>query len=155
MPVKGVQPEAEIHDVTAPRPMSTTTQLVDELAGLHITQGKRCPVVEVAALVGVTGVVLAPVHGIAVAGLGGLRAVYRTLRLPGKNPLKDAHAELDRAVMAAYGFSAKEDLLAQLLALNLEVAQREAEGQPVTAPGIPPGHPNPARLITDDCIRAE
>ena len=85
---------------------------------------------------------------------GGLRAVYRTLELPGKNPLKDVHAELDRAVTAAYGFSAKGDLLAQLLALNLEVARRESESLPVTAPGIPPNYPDPARLVTDDCIRA-
>jgi hypothetical protein len=39
---------------------------------------------------------------------GGLRAVYRTLELPGQNPLKDAHAALDAAVLAAYGFSAKD-----------------------------------------------
>ena len=59
--------------------------------------------------------------------------------LSGANPLKDAHAPLDAAVLApwssigsrasatqagystgraAYGFSAKKDLLAQLLALN-------------------------------------
>jgi hypothetical protein len=43
---------------------------------------------------------------------GGLRALYRTLELPGANPLKDAHAALDAAVMDAYGFSAKKDLLA-------------------------------------------
>ena len=61
---------------------------------------------------------------------------------------------LDNAVLAAYGFSAKKDLLAQLLALNLDVARREAAGEPVTAPGIPPGYPDPARLVTDDCIRA-
>ena len=85
---------------------------------------------------------------------GGLRDVDRTLELPGKNPLKDAHAALDSAVMSAYGFSAKDDLLAQILALNLEVARRESEGLPVTAPGVPPGHPDPSRLITDDCIRA-
>jgi hypothetical protein len=84
---------------------------------------------------------------------GGLRAVYRTLELPGKHPLKDAHAALDAAVLAAYGFSAKDDLLAQLLALNLSVAARERAGEPVTAPGIPPGHPDPSRLVTDDCIR--
>ena len=36
---------------------------------------------------------------------GGLRALYRTLELPGANPLKDAHAALDAAVMEAYGFS--------------------------------------------------
>ena len=86
---------------------------------------------------------------------GGLRAVYRTLELPGKNPLKDAHAALDAAVLAAYGFSAKADLLAQLLALNLDVSRREQAAEPVTAPGIPPGYPDPARLVTDDCIRAD
>ena len=86
---------------------------------------------------------------------GGLRTVYRTLELPGKNPLKVAHAALDSAVLAAYGFSAKRDLLAQLLALNLEVSRREQAGEPVTAPGIPPGYPDPARLVTDDCIRAD
>jgi hypothetical protein len=86
---------------------------------------------------------------------GGLRAVYRTLELPGKNPLKDAHAALDAAVLAAYGFSPKDDILARLLALNLDVARREQSGEPVTAPGIPPGHPDPARLVIDDCIRAD
>ena len=86
---------------------------------------------------------------------GGLRAVYRTLELPGKNPLKAAHEALDAAVTAAYGFDPKADLLAQILALNLDVARRESEGQPVTAPGVPPGYPDPARLVTDDCIRAD
>jgi hypothetical protein len=86
---------------------------------------------------------------------GGLRAVYRTLELPGKNPLKDAHAALDAAVLAAYGFSAEKDLLAQLLALNLDVAARLDADQPVTAPGGPPCYPEPTRLVTDDCLRAE
>lgn len=67
---------------------------------------------------------------------GGLRAVYRTLELPGKHPLKDAHAALDAAVLAAYGFGPKKDLLEQLLALNLDVAARIAGGQPVTPPGV-------------------
>ena len=86
---------------------------------------------------------------------GGLRAVYRMLELPGKNPLKEAQDGLDAAVLAAYGFSPKKDLLAQLLALNLEVSRREQAGENVTAPGIPPGFPDPARLVTDDCIRAK
>jgi hypothetical protein len=86
---------------------------------------------------------------------GGLRAVYRLLELPGKNPLKEVQDALDGAVLAAYGFSPKKDLLAQLLALNLEVARREEAGEPVTAPGIPPGYPDPARLVTEDCIRAD
>ncbi len=84
---------------------------------------------------------------------GGLRALYRTLELPGANPLKDAHAALAAAVLAAYGFSAKKDLLAQLLALNLEVAARIERGEPVTAPGVPKNHPDPKKLVTEDCIR--
>jgi hypothetical protein len=56
-------------------------------------------------------------------------------------------------VLDAYGFSSKKDLLAQLLALNLDVARRIDAGQPVTAPGIPPGYPDPSRLITSDCVR--
>ena len=71
------------------------------------------------------------------------------------NPLKDAHAALDDAVLAAYGFSAKRDLLAQLLALNLEVAARIERGEPVTAPGVPRNYPDPAKLVTEDCIRPQ
>jgi hypothetical protein len=84
---------------------------------------------------------------------GGLRAVYRTLELPGANPLKDAHAALDAAVLAVYGFSAKKDLLQQLLDLNFEVAARIERDESVTAPGIPADFPNPGSLVTDDCIR--
>lgn len=84
---------------------------------------------------------------------GGLRALYRTLELPGANPLKDAHAALDAAVLTAYGFSAKKDLLAQLLALNLEVAANIAKGSPVTAPGVPKNYPDAKKLVTEDCIR--
>lgn len=84
---------------------------------------------------------------------GGLRAVYRTLELPGKNPLKDAHAALDAAVLEAYGFAAKKDLLAQLLELNQAVAARIDAGEAVIAPGIPPAYPHPDKLISDDCIR--
>jgi hypothetical protein len=73
--------------------------------------------------------------------------------LCGQNPLKHAHAALDDTVLAAYGFSAKKDLLKQLLDLKLEVAARIDRGEPVTAPGIPPDYPNPKSLITDDCIR--
>ncbi|MFH1416833.1 MAG: DNA methyltransferase [Planctomycetota bacterium] len=84
---------------------------------------------------------------------GGLRAVYRTLELPGKNPLKDAHAALNAAVLDAYGFDAGADLLKQLLDLNLDVAARIDRGEPVTAPGVPPTYPDPAALITTDCIQ--
>ena len=84
---------------------------------------------------------------------GGLRALYRTLELPGANPLKDDHAALDAAVLTAYGFDAKKDLLAQLLALNLAVAARIERHEPVTAPGLPPGFPEPLKLVTEDCLQ--
>ncbi|MGB4228678.1 MAG: type IIL restriction-modification enzyme MmeI, partial [Candidatus Dechloromonas phosphoritropha] len=83
---------------------------------------------------------------------GGLRALYRTLDLPGKNPLRDAHAALDQAVLAAYGFSAKKDLLEQLLALNGEVANRLRQQQPVTAPGIPATHARLETLLSTDSL---
>lgn len=57
------------------------------------------------------------------------------------------------AVLAAYGFDAKGDLLVQLLALSQLVAARIESKAPVTSPGIPPGHPDPAALVTTDCIR--
>lgn len=84
---------------------------------------------------------------------GGLRALYRTLELPGANPLKDAHAALDAAVLAAYGFSAKKNLLAQLLALNQQVAARIEKGESVTPPGMPKNYPDAKKLVTEDCIR--
>ena len=84
---------------------------------------------------------------------GGLRAVCRTLELPGKHPLKDAHAALDEAVLAAYGFDAKKDLLAQLLELNLAVAAMEKRGEQVTALGVPPSYGDPKKLVTEDCIK--
>ena len=82
----------------------------------------------------------------------GLRALYRTLELPGANPLKDAHTALDANVLAAYGFAANKDLLAQLLALNLEVAKRIEAGKPVTPPGVPKDYRG--ELVTNDCIQS-
>jgi hypothetical protein len=83
---------------------------------------------------------------------GGLRAIYMTLGQPGKNPLKDAHAALDKAVMAAYGFASRENLLAQILALNADVSQRAVVGEPVVGPGVPTSYPTPAMLISTPAI---
>ena len=82
-----------------------------------------------------------------------LRDLYRLLEKPGKNPIKDLHAALDKAVMEAYGFDAKGDLLGQLLALNLEVAAKEAGDKRVTGPGIPKGIKDTEKLVTEDCVR--
>jgi hypothetical protein len=82
---------------------------------------------------------------------GGLRGIYRLLELPGRHPLKEAHAVLDAAVLEAFGFSRSTDLLAQLLELNRAVAEAPAARAEVTAPGIPASYPHPSELITADC----
>lgn len=37
----------------------------------------------------------------------------------------------------------------------LASAAKIKRGQPVTAPGIPPGFPNASKLVTADCIQSE
>ncbi|MDP7301790.1 MAG: hypothetical protein QGG09_01735 [Pirellulaceae bacterium] len=46
-----------------------------------------------------------------------------------------------------------DDLLAQLLEVNLDVAKRSEADEAVTSPGVPTVYPDPAQLFTDDCIR--
>ena len=58
------------------------------------------------------------------------------------------HTALD----TAYGFSAKKDLLAQLLALNQQVAAKIEKGEPVMPPGVPKDYPDPKKLVSEDCI---
>jgi hypothetical protein len=81
-----------------------------------------------------------------------LRDLYRTLETPGTNRLRDAQAALDSAVRTAYGMKDTEDTLAFLLKVNLELAELESKGRPMTPPGLPAMCPNPQDLVTDDCI---
>lgn len=84
------------------------------------------------------------------------RELYRLLEQPGKNPIRDLHTRLDEAVSAAYGFGktpSDDAILAQLLALNHAVADRQRRGEAVTPPGLPTGIPSPETFVTDDCIR--
>jgi hypothetical protein len=84
------------------------------------------------------------------AGAGGLRALYRGLDgAPGRHPLRDAHAALDAAVMAAYGFADGEDVVAALLELGREVG----DAADAVGPGLPPGV-DPAGLVSADCVAA-
>ena len=82
-----------------------------------------------------------------------LRDLYRTLETPGTNRLRDAQAALDSAVRAAYGITDAEDILAFLLNLNQECADKESKGRSITAPGLPGFVPNPKDFATDDCIK--
>jgi hypothetical protein len=99
---------------------------------------------------------LRAVRDAALVGInGGLRVLYKTLDLPGKkNPLRDAHEALDAAVLSAYGFSPKMDLLQQLLDLNIAVSTRIEAGSTITAPGIPASFPKPTELVSADSIGA-
>jgi hypothetical protein len=47
------------------------------------------------------------------------------------------HAQLDRQVMQAYGFIDSDDILAKVLKLNLEVAEKEKRGEPLVEPCVP------------------
>jgi hypothetical protein len=46
-----------------------------------------------------------------------------------------------------------KSLLAQLLALNLEVAAKIERGEPVTAPGVPRNYPDAKQPVTEDCLK--
>ena len=66
-----------------------------------------------------------------------LRGLYRTLETPGTNRLRDAQAALDSAVR-----------------LNLQLADKEAGGETITPPGLPPMAVGQDGWISDDCIAA-
>ncbi len=91
-----------------------------------------------------------------------LRDLYRLLEQPGKNPIKDLHAVLDKAVMEAYGFDEKKDVLSQLLELNLSVVAKEdqpaeqaGKKESVQSPGWPEHIKGKEKFITDDCVKFE
>lgn len=84
-----------------------------------------------------------------------LCALYKSLETPGANRLRNAHAALDTAVCATYGMKPDEDILAFLLKLNLELAAKESNGEPITPPGLPTFYPDPEELVTEDCIKPQ
>jgi len=64
-----------------------------------------------------------------------LAQLYDVLRRPGKSVLRRLHDELDAAVVTAYEFDDRVDLLAQLLTLNLKVGAAEKAGETAMSPG--------------------
>lgn len=81
-----------------------------------------------------------------------LRDLYRTLELPGRSALKDAHAALDAAVRAAYGMRGKSSALEFLLKLNMELSAQEAADKSITGPGLRSLTKDNHRFITSDCV---
>jgi hypothetical protein len=61
---------------------------------------------------------------------------YDSLRTPGSSKLRSLHEDLDAAVMRIYGFNKKDDTLAQLLALNHDVARDAANSRGPGAAGL-------------------
>jgi hypothetical protein len=82
-----------------------------------------------------------------------LRELYKTLETPGENKMRDAQDALDTAVRAVYGMKPTDDILAFLLKLNLELADKEKKGDPVTPPGLPPTVEKPEEFLTEDCVQ--
>jgi len=69
-----------------------------------------------------------------------------------KYELYNLHKKLDKAVMEAYGFDSKKDILQQLLALNLDLAEKEKNNIIIQKPGIPDSYTNKQNLISTDCV---
>jgi SAM-dependent methyltransferase len=91
-------------------------------------------------------------HEIMDANNWSLRELYKSLETPGENRLRDAHTNLDAAVRTAYGMKPGEDILAFLLKLNLELAEKETKGEPITPPGLPAFVVKPKEFISSDCV---
>ena len=67
---------------------------------------------------------------------GGLRDLYRSLELPGRNDLRSAHDSLDQVVMSTYAFEAGDDIISSLSGLNAAIAERLEQGATVVSPGL-------------------
>jgi SAM-dependent methyltransferase len=81
-----------------------------------------------------------------------LREMYARSEHGGDSPLRLAHQALDKAVSAAYNARPTADPLEFLLALNQSCAEREAKGEAIVGPGLPPVVTEPAPFITADCV---
>jgi hypothetical protein len=82
-----------------------------------------------------------------------LRELYKTLETPGTNKLHDAQDALDVAVRVAYDMKPDEDILAFLLKLNLELAEKEKKGQSITPPGLPAFVEKSENFVSEDCVQ--
>jgi len=80
------------------------------------------------------------------------RRLYASLEQPGANPLRNAQATLDTAVLAAYSIKSGENELRFLLNLNLQLAALESKGKAIQGPGLPAGVTS--KFLTKDCLTA-
>lgn len=80
---------------------------------------------------------------------GGLRNLYSTFDLPGENPLRAAHLELDTAVKKAYGFLDKQNIKEQLFLLNEKIS---LDGEGANGPGLPLKFSTEQLISTEDAF---
>jgi hypothetical protein len=74
----------------------------------------------------------------------GITEIYNRYFNEPASKLRKLHDALDALVLKAYGWSGKDDVLVNLLDLNLELAELEAEGQAIVGPWDPNRPPKPA-----------
>jgi hypothetical protein len=67
----------------------------------------------------------------------GITQLYNQFFHEPSSQLFKLHAKLDQLVMQAYGFNPDDDILAKLLELNLELAEKEKRGEVVVGPWSP------------------
>ncbi|PSR16230.1 hypothetical protein C8255_18865, partial [filamentous cyanobacterium CCP3] len=67
----------------------------------------------------------------------GITKLYNAYFHEPASQLYKLHKQLDALVLQAYGFSPTDDLLEKLLALNLELAAKEQNGEAVVGPWDP------------------
>ncbi|MEG4231444.1 hypothetical protein QUA40_04890 [Microcoleus sp. Pol11C3] len=68
---------------------------------------------------------------------GGITQIYNKFFEEPTSQLYKLHAKLDRQVMQAYGFTDSDDILAKLLELNLELAEKDKRRESVVGPCAP------------------
>lgn len=67
----------------------------------------------------------------------GITQLYNKFFNEPTSQLFKLHAQLDKLVMQAYGFNSSDDILEKLLELNLELAEKEKQGEAVIGPWAP------------------
>ncbi len=67
----------------------------------------------------------------------GITQLYNQFFHEPSSQLFKLHTKLDQLVMQAYGFKSDDDILAKLLELNLELAEKEKRGESVVGPWAP------------------
>jgi|GEM_PF-2082796 len=67
----------------------------------------------------------------------GITQLYNKFFNEPTSQLYKLHEALDRQCNAAYGFTDSDNILDQLLALNIELAETEKQGQPIVGAAAP------------------